>query len=432
MTFDFETVIDRFGTGSSKWSRYAPDVTPMWVADMDFSPDPGIVAAIRERLDHPMLGYGIPSDDLQDTLVDAMARDHGWSIEPDALVFLPGVEPGFNMALRAFLAPGDGVILETPVYKPLLAAPEFWQLRRLDVPLQPDDRGRWRSDPVRMEWAAARAKALLLRNPQNPTGRVLTRGEIEGLAETCLRNDLVVISDEIHCGLTLDGREHVPIASLSPEIERRTITLMAASKVWNIAGLKAAFAIVPDAGMRAQFAAARSGMVDSVNILGLVAMKHAYASGEKWRRAVTLQLAKNRDLLQSIVRQAMPEARMLPAESSYLGWADFGRYDLPVSPHRFFLENARVALSDGAEFGAGYEKWVRINFGCPPAILRDSLDRMAKAVNGVNGHTGGKESGSDGSFPGHGGHGGYRAGLRLAGRRECSRWPVLPSGHDPA
>ncbi len=363
----------------------------MWVADMDFSPDPGIIGAIRERLDHPMLGYGIPTDDLRGTLVKAMLRDHGWSIEPDALVFLPGVEPGFNMALRALLAPGDGVVLETPVYRPLLVAPEFWQLRRLDVPLQPDDQGRWRSDPAQMERAAARAKALLLCNPQNPTGRVMTRGEIESLADTCLRNNLVVISDEIHCGLTLDGREHVPIASLSPEIERRTITLMAASKIWNIAGLKAAFAIVPDAEMRAQFVAARSGMVDSVNILGLVAMKYAYASGEKWRRAVTLQLAKNRDLLQSIVGQVMPEARMFPSEGSYLGWADFGRYELSTSPHKFFLESARVALSDGAEFGAGYENWARINFGCPPAILRDSLDRMAKAVDRVNRHNGGSQ-----------------------------------------
>ncbi len=381
MTFDFETVIERLGTGSSKWSRYAPDVTPMWVADMDFSPDPGIIAAIRQRLDHPMLGYGIPTDDLRDTLVDAMLRDHGWSVEPEALVFLPGVEPGFNMALRAFLAPGDGVILETPVYRPLLDAPEFWHLRRLDVPLQPDGQGRWRSDPAQLERAAARAKALLLCNPQNPTGRVMTRREIEGLAETCLQNNLVVISDEIHCGLTLDGREHVPIASLSREIGKRTITLMAASKTWNIAGLKAAFAIVPDAALRSQFAAARTGMVDSVNVLGLVAMRYAYANGEKWRKAVTLQLAKNRDLLLSIVGQVMPEARTFPPESSYLGWADFSLYDLPAPPHEFFLENAKVALSDGAEFGGGYENWVRINFGCPPAVLRDSLDRMGQAID---------------------------------------------------
>ena len=385
-TFDFETVIDRLGTGSSKWSRYASDVTPMWVADMDFSPDPGIISAIRERLDHPMLGYGIPTDDLRGTIVNAMLRDYGWSIEPEALVFLPGVEPGFNMALRAFLSPGDGVVLETPVYKPLLDAPGFWQLRRLDVPLQPDGQGRWRPDPAQLERAAARAKSLLLCNPQNPTGRVMTRHEIEGLADTCLRNNLIVISDEIHCGLTLDSREHVPIASLSPEIGKRTITLMAASKIWNIAGLKAAFAIVPDAEMRAKFAAARSGLVDSVNILGLAAMKYAYANGEQWRKAVVRQLAKNRDTLQSVFMQAMPEACMYPAEGSFLGWADFGRYDLPTAPQKFFIENARVALSDGAEFGAGYENWVRINFGCPPAILLDCLDRMAMAIRRVNRH----------------------------------------------
>lgn len=391
MAIDFETVIDRLGTGSSKWSRYAPDVTPMWVADMDFVPDPGIIAAIRERLDHPMLGYGVPTDDLRGTLVDAMFRDYGWSVEPDALVFLPGVEPGFNMALRAFLEPGDGVILETPVYKPLLDAPDFWQLRRLDVPLQPDGQGRWRSEPAQLERAAVQANALLLCNPQNPTGRVMTRSEIEDLADTCLRNNLVVISDEIHCGLTLDGREHVPIASLSREIENKTITLMAASKIWNIAGLKAAFAIIPEAEMRSQFVAARSGMVDSVNILGLVAMKYAYANGEKWRKAVILQLEKNRDLLRSFVGKLMPETRMFPVEGSYLGWADFGRYDLPTPPHKFFLENAKVALSDGADFGAGYENWARMNFGCPPAILRGSLDRMAKAVDRINPYYGGKQ-----------------------------------------
>ncbi len=391
MAIDFETVIERLGTGSSKWSRYAPDVTPMWVADMDFAPDPGIIAAIRERLDHPMLGYGIPTDDLRGALVDAMFRDYGWRIEPDALVFLPGVEPGFNMALRAFLEPGDGVILETPVYKPLLDAPDFWQLRRLDVPLQPDGQGRWRSEPAQLERAAVQANALLLCNPQNPTGRVMTRSEIEDLADTCLRNNLVVISDEIHCGLTLDGREHVPIASLSREIENKTITLMAASKIWNIAGLKAAFAIIPDAEMRSQFVAARSGMVDSVNILGLVAMKYAYANGEKWRKAVTRQLEKNRDLLRSFVGKLMPETRMFPVEGSYLGWADFGRYDLPTPPHKFFLENAKVALSDGADFGAGYENWARMNFGCPPAILRGSLDRMAKAVDRINPYDGGKQ-----------------------------------------
>ncbi len=391
MAIDFETVIERLGTGSSKWSRYAPDVTPMWVADMDFAPDPGIIAAIRERLDHPMLGYGIPTDDLRGTLVDAMFRDYGWSIEPEALVFLPGVEPGFNMALRAFLEPGDGVILETPVYKPLLDAPDFWQLRRLDVPLQPDGQGRWRSEPAQLERAAIQANALLLCNPQNPTGRVMTRSEIEDLADTCLRNNLVVISDEIHCGLTLDGREHVPIASLSREIESKTITLMAASKIWNIAGLKAAFAIIPEAEMRTQFVAARSGMVDSVNILGLVAMKYAYANGEKWRKAVILQLEKNRDLLRSFVGKLMPETRMFPVEGSYLGWADFGRYDLPTPPHKFFLENAKVALSDGADFSAGYENWVRMNFGCPPAILRGSLDRMAKAVDRIIPYDGGKQ-----------------------------------------
>lgn len=267
--------VDRRGTDSNKWRRYAPDVIPLWVADMDFAADPQILDAVRTRLDHGCLGYGRPTDAVRASLVDAMARDHDWRISPDWLVFLPGVEPGINMALSAFSRPGEAAMQEVPVYAPLRAAPGHWGLDGIEVPQIADDDGRWRSDEEALRAAAARSRVWLLCNPQNPTGRAYTRAELEFRADLCIAHDLTLVSDEIHSGLVLDGRRHLPIASLGDEIAARTVTLTSASKTWNIAGLKAAVAIIPDEARRTTFEACRRGMVDSVNVLGLAAMEAA-------------------------------------------------------------------------------------------------------------------------------------------------------------
>lgn len=373
------TAPNRQGTDSNKWRRYAPDVLPLWVADMDFAADPAITDAIRARLDHGVLGYGRATDDQRDTLVRALKRDHDWTIDPDWLVFLPGVEPGFNMALSAFTTPGGAVMQELPVYSPLRAAPGNWGLS-LNAVWQRPDGPRWTSDQAEMEAAARASDLLLLCNPQNPTGRVYTREELEFRAELCLSQDMILVSDEIHCGLTLDGRRHIPVASLSSEIAARSITLMAASKTWNVPGLKTAFAIVPDAAMRTRFEASKRGMVDSVNILGLAGMAAAYDQCTGWRDAARLRIAANRDLLAQRLATLLPGARMIPAEGSFLAWIDFRALELPCPAAEFFLENARVALSGGAEFGAGLEGWARLNYGCTPELLDQALHRMAQAV----------------------------------------------------
>ncbi|WP_426954432.1 MalY/PatB family protein [Muricoccus radiodurans] len=378
MEWDFDRIIERRGTGSSKWSRYPADVLPLWVADMDFAVAPPILAAIRERLEHPVLGYGVARDALRETIVAHLAEAHGWRIAPEAIVFLPGVEPGFNMALKALLAPGDGVVVQTPAYRPMLAAPGHWGLRRVDAPLVAAADGH-RTDMEGFRRALSGARALLFCNPHNPLGKVFARPELEAIAEACLAQEVLIISDEIHGGLALDGRAHVPIASLSPEVARSTVTLMSASKTYNIAGLKTAFAIIPDSALRDRFAASRLGMVDSVNVLGLEATRAALAEGEPWRQALLAYLRANRDHLFDAVRSRLTGLRMHRPEGSFLAWLDCT--GVPVAdPARFFLDHARVALSDGMEFGEAGHGHVRLNFGCPRAVLDAALDRIEAAI----------------------------------------------------
>ena len=264
---------------------------------------------------------------------------------------------------------------ELPVYAPLRAAPGHWGLALHEV-WQSPDQGRWTSEVRALEAAAELSHALLLCNPQNPTGQVYTRAELELRAELCARHDMIVISDEIHCGLVLDGRQHIPIASLGPDIARRSVTLMAASKTWNVPGLKTAFAIVPDAGMRARFEASKRGMVDSVNILGLAGMTAAYDLCADWRDAVRETLAVNRDM----VAKRLLGVQMIAAEAGFLAWLDCRALNLPCPAAQFFLTHANVALSAGEEFGAGLEGWARLNYGCSSRVLEEALNRMEHAV----------------------------------------------------
>ncbi|HBF28694.1 MalY/PatB family protein [Rhizobium sp.] len=380
---DFDTLWDRRGTGSNKWSKYPEDVLPMWVADMDFPAAPEIVDAIRARLEHPILGYGVAKDALRAQIVADMQRKYGWTIQADDIVFLPGVEPGFNMALKAMLMPGDGVLVQTPVYRPILNAPGHWGLLRHEAALMPGDTG-WTMDIDGFAQALSKSKALLLCNPQNPTGKVLTRDELVTIADLCEQQDVLIISDEIHCDLLFDGRCHVPIASLSPEIAERTITLMAASKTYNIAGLKTAFAIIQNKAMRDRFLANKLGMVDSVNILGLEATLAAYAHADGWKAQMLAYIAANRDYLSLEIAKRFPGIRLIKAESTFLAWLDCSALGLEPDPQAFFLTHGRVAFSAGSEFGDAYRHCIRVNFGCAKSILTEGLDRMEHALQTVS------------------------------------------------
>lgn len=376
---DFDIVWERKGTGSSKWSKYPDDILPMWVADMDFPAAPEIVDAIRSRLEHPILGYGVARDMLREQIVADMQHKYGWTIAADDIVFLPGVEPGFNMALKAMLKPGDGVLVQTPVYRPILNAPGHWDLVRHEAPLVPGDMG-WTMDVEGFAQALSKSRALLFCNPQNPTGKAFTRDELTTIADLCVQQDALIISDEIHCDLMLDGRQHVPMACLSPDVAQRTITLMAASKTYNIAGLKTAFAIIQNKAMRDQFVASKLGMVDSVNILGLEATLAAYAHADAWKAQMLAYIADNRDYLTAEIAKRFPQIRLIKAQSTFLAWLDCSVLKLAPDPQGFFLSHGKVGFSAGSEFGDDYGHFIRLNFGCPRSLLNEGLDRMQRAL----------------------------------------------------
>jgi cysteine-S-conjugate beta-lyase len=376
MPFDFDIPHDRVGTGCSKWSAYPPGVLPMWVADMDFAVAPAIVEALRRRVAHPIYGYAVAEDALREQIVGDMLKHYRWAIAPDDIVFLPGVEPGFNMALRAVTNPGDGVTVFVPVYKPMLAAPEHWGLRRFEEVLRPD--GGVDLDSFRR--SIAQSTAFLFCNPHNPVGKVFSRAEIMDLAEACLSAGAVFISDEIHCDLVYDGRAHIPAATLGPEIAANCITLMAASKTYNIAGLKCGFAIITNPRLRERFVASRLGMVDSVNVMGLAATRAAFAEAGDWKRALVAYLQANRDWLFAAVRERLPGIAMRKPEATFLAWLDCSRLGLDRDPYDFFLDEAKIGFSRGTDFGAPGSGHVRLNFGCPRATLEEALGRMERSL----------------------------------------------------
>jgi len=382
MSFDFDTLHSRLGTGSTKWSRYPQDVLPMWIADMDIAAPPAVLEALHQRLDQQILGYSVACDTVREAIVADLWTKYAWRVQPDELLFLPGVEPGFNMALHAFVQPGQPVVLQTPNYRPLRLAPGNWNLPKIEVPFELNAEGEYLTPRQALRQALSGAGALLLSNPHNPIGKVFPREELLAVATSCLDQGALIISDEIHAELCFDGRRHIPTASLSPEIARRTITLMSASKAYNVAGLKTCFAVVQDPVIRERFNNARCGMVDSVSPLGLEATRAAYSQCGDWLEALVKYLQANRDYLLNAVQTRLPGIVMHAPQGTYLAWLDCSALGLD-DPQQFFLEQAKVGLSAGLEFGDDSQQFVRLNFGCPRSMLEEGLQRMERSLQGV-------------------------------------------------
>jgi cystathionine beta-lyase len=381
MAYDFDELIDRRQSDSLKWRRYGPEVLPMWVADMDFRAPEVAIRAMRERLDHGVFGYALePPSEIIESVTGYLSRHHGWKVDASAIVLLPGLVPGVNVACRAVTQPGDSILVQVPVYPPILQCPKNLGLDRDEALLTRDASGAYALDGEAFQGAIhSRTRVLLLSNPHNPLGRVFRREELTLMAEACVRNGLTIVSDEIHCDLVFRGHPHIPMATLSPEVEARTITLMSPSKGFNLAGLKVAFAVIPNSALRKKFLAARADMLSLPNLLGLVAMNAVYREGDPWLQAMREYLEGNRDLLVDFVRRYFPGVRMEAPEGTCLAWLDCREAGIPGNPTTFFLERARVALNPGESFGRGGEGFVRLNFGCPRAVLREGLERMRQA-----------------------------------------------------
>jgi len=377
----FDQRIDRLASESSKWHTFDPDVVPMGVADMDFlAPDP-VIDMLRQRVDHGVFGYAKEPPELRSVIVERLQRLYDWDVSPKSLLFVPGVVPAANVACQALTEPGDGILVQVPTYGNLLRCPEHARCELQVAPVVADDEGYSRMDWERTESAIdASTRLFLLCSPHNPTGRVYRRQEVERMAEMVLRHDLFICSDEIHCDLVYPEFKHTPIASLSPDVAARTITLMAPSKTFNIAGLKTSVAIIPDKELRTRFEAGRRGILGSVSIMGHMAALAAYREGDGWLQEALAYLRANRDLVHETVQSSMPGIRMSKPEGTYLAWLDCREAAFEGNPFKFFLKHARVGLTPSWVFDPECRRHVRLNFGCPRAQLQEALDRMVAAL----------------------------------------------------
>lgn len=376
-SFDFDTVINRVGASSDKWEMYEKrGILPFWLADMDFKSPPAVMEALHRRVDHGVFGYTFAPKELVDVVVSTLETSYGWKVQREWLVWLPGLVTGMNVACRAVGEDGDDVMTTVPVYPPFLSAPKHSRRNLVHAPLILSG-GTWLVDFDRLTSSVTpRTRLFLLCNPHNPVGRVYSRGELTDLAEFCLRRDVVICSDEIHCDLILDqDKRHIPTATLGPEVAERTITLMAPSKTFNLPGLGCAFAFISNEELRKSFRKAMSGIVPHVNALGYTAALAAYRDGADWLTALLNYLRGNREIVQRAVN-AMPGLSMTDVEATYLAWIDTREAGLK-NPVRFF-EDAGVGLGNGAAFGGpGY---LRLTFGCPRSLLLEGLAKMERAL----------------------------------------------------
>lgn len=372
MVFDFDEVIERHGTWSLRWDRYPRGVIPLWVADTDFRIPPPVQAAIERRLRHGVLGYSAPPAELREAAAERMARLYRWKIEPDWVAIIPGVVPGLHLAARHLMRGDQHALVPTPVYHHFKRALELAQRAHSEAPLVLQG-GRWVFDEERLSaLVRPQSRLLFLCNPQNPGGTIFREDELRRLGELALRHDLVICSDDIHADLLLDrGKPHVPIASLSPEICRRSVTLISPNKAFNFPGTGCGFAIIEDPALRRAFMQDDHATVHDPAVFAYDATLAAWRECDDWLAAQLDYLRGNRDFLEREVA-ATPGLSMAHVEATYLAWIDCSGLGV-ADPQAHFLERG-VGLSPGAQFGDA--RFVRLNFGTRRALLAEALGRM--------------------------------------------------------
>ncbi|MFP4457393.1 MAG: MalY/PatB family protein [Clostridia bacterium] len=395
MKYNFDEHINRYGTNCSKWDHadenfHGNDLLPLWVADTDFRVPYEVVEAMQERLNHPIFGYTTPDDELYEVIIDKVKRHYNWDIKKEWIFFTNGVVSACHIAVRSFVNIGDEVMIQNPVYYPFQRLIKANGMHPVDNTLiRKDDK--YYMDFGNMEnlfksttgfgARTSRVKAAILCNPHNPVGRVWTKEELKNYGDICVENDAIIISDDIHCDLLLNENEHTLIATLDKRFEDNSITIIAPSKTFNIAGLKGAVTIIPNQKLREDFALTQMAGYNSPNILALEALKAAYKYGDDYIQELNSYLEKNLDFLTNYINENIPEITVIEPEGTYLVWLDMRKLEMNSEQlAKFMVEEAKVATDFGHVFGTGGEGYQRLNIGCTKETLEKALDRLNNAI----------------------------------------------------
>ncbi len=388
--YNFDEIIEREGTNCLKYDARkhffeTDDLLPLWVADMDFKTPDFIADAIKKRAEHELFGYSFRPDSYYEAIINWMKRRHNWEIQKNRISFSPGVVAGLTIAIETFSKPGDGVIVQPPVYFPFFDCVKGTNRKMVENPLKLVN-GRYTFDFDDLSSKIDKnTKLLLLSNPQNPGGMVWTREELTQLATFCAENEIMVISDEIHSDLIYSKQKHIPIASISDEIAQNSMVLMAPSKTFNVAGLSSSVVVIPNRAKFVKYERALGvGHLGMGNIFGTVALEAAYTNGDNWLEQLLNYLWENYKTLESFFEMHLPKAKVMRPEATFLAWIDFSEYGMNSNElFKFTIEQAKVGLNSGAKFGKGGEGWLRLNFGCPHEVLLEALNRLKSAFGKI-------------------------------------------------
>lgn len=382
----FQDIRDRKNTKSAKWDGLqdvfgTDDIIPLWVADMDFPAPDAVVKALIERSEHGIFGYTLVDEEVKNTITNWLKKRHNWLVPEQWLSFSPGVVTSMDMAIQALTNPGDGIIIQTPVYTPFYNSIRNHGRQIIENPLVLQE-GRYEIDFEDLDEKLKNAKALLFCSPHNPVGRVWTQQELEKVSSLCQKHGVTLLSDEIHCDLVYEGNTHIPVASLPGGISKRTVTFMSPSKTFNLAGLQASFIVTENASLKRKID--HQLMIQghkNLNTMGITAMQAAFAHGESWLHQLIETITANRDYAINELESKLPGIKVIRPEGTYLLWVDctalgLGSADLK----KFMVEKARVGLNAGAAYGTNGEQFMRINLACQKATLQEGIDRITKAV----------------------------------------------------
>lgn len=389
MKYNFDEIIDRSNTESSKLENLKSlfgreDLIPLWVADMDFKSPPAITKALMKRVEHGLFGYTIQSESYFNSIINWLERRHGWSVEKDDITYIPGVVKGLAFAIDEFTDKGDNIIIQPPVYHPFRIVSSSLGRNVVNNPLiKYNDQYRMDFEGLRKIASEKECKMLILCNPHNPAGRVWTHDELAELAEICYDNNILVISDEIHSDLALPGYKHIPFATVSDKANNNSITLMAPSKTFNIAGIVSSFSVITNEEIREKFLSyIKPRCLDEGTLFAYTATRAAYDECDDWLDEMLTYVQGNVDFVDSYLKKNIPQIRAILPEASFLVWLDCSSLKLSQSElKKLFVNEAGLALNDGTIFGPGGEGFMRLNVGTSKQVLEKALNNLKNAVN---------------------------------------------------